>query len=108
VVIALLAVAAGGVCRLAAGIVTAILTACTVATALNKIVAYHLIAVRTLGVPRDLLARDTPTKRDPARDIPPRLYGYVGHRGDKWAMCEYGSGCLFANPPAGGPTTDNS
>lgn len=39
VVIALLAVAAGGVGYLAAGIVTAIVTACTVATALHKIIA---------------------------------------------------------------------
>ncbi len=39
VVIALLAVAAAGVGYLAAGIVTAIATACTVATALHKIIA---------------------------------------------------------------------
>ena len=39
VVIALLAFAAGGVGYLAAGIVTAIVTACTVATALHKIIA---------------------------------------------------------------------
>ena len=39
VVIALLAVAAAGVGYLAAGVVTAIVTACTVATALHKIIA---------------------------------------------------------------------
>lgn len=39
VVIALLAVAAAGVGYLAAGIVTGIVTACTVATALHKIIA---------------------------------------------------------------------
>ena len=39
VVIALLAVTAGGVGYLAAGIVTAIVTACTVATAMHKIIA---------------------------------------------------------------------
>lgn len=39
VVIALLAIAAAGVGYLAAGIVTAIVTACTVATALHKIIA---------------------------------------------------------------------
>jgi len=39
VVIALLVIAAAGVGYLAAGIVTAIVTACTVATALHKIIA---------------------------------------------------------------------
>lgn len=39
VVIALLAIAAGGVGYLSAGIVTAIVTACAVATALHRIIA---------------------------------------------------------------------
>ncbi|MEE6140449.1 hypothetical protein SKC41_29580 [Mycobacterium sp. 050128] len=39
VVIALLAIAAGGVGYLSAGIVTAIITACAVASALHRIIA---------------------------------------------------------------------
>lgn len=39
VVIALLAIAAGGVGYLSAGIVTAIVTACAVATALHRLIA---------------------------------------------------------------------